>query len=124
MQLSKTLTLSEYPQAIAQLQRQMVQLETQIKSLKEIVGYSLNEIDRRIAFDDTLKNDAQRKAKRSQLLETDGDYISAAAQLRQQEIVRDNLAIELELMRSTFSVLKLERRAVIATLELHATAAA
>lgn len=124
MQLSKTLTLSEYPQAIAQLQRQMVQLETQIKSLKEIVGYSLNEIDRRIAFDDTLKNDAQRKAKRSQLLETDGDYISAAAQLRQQEIVRDNLAIELELMRSTFSVLKLERRAAIATLELHATAAA
>ncbi|MGB8701907.1 MAG: hypothetical protein WCD18_21030 [Thermosynechococcaceae cyanobacterium] len=121
---NQPLTLQQYPYEIAKLQREMVKLDTLIRSLKETVGYSLNDIDRRIAFDETLKNDSQRKAKRSQLLETDGDYISASIQLRENEVSRDNLAIDIELLRSTFSILKLQRREAIATMELHTSAAA
>lgn len=118
------MNLSDYPTAIAKLQRQMIKLEVTIRSLKEIVGYSLSSIDRKIAFDESLKNEAQRKAQRSQLLETDSDYISAAIQLRENEINRENLDIDIQLLRAQFSVLKLQRREAIATLELHASAAA
>jgi hypothetical protein len=111
--------LHEYPQAIADVQRDLLHSQQHITMLKETVMFCLNTIDRAIAFDTDLKNDAQRKAKRSELKETDSDYIEASLALKKAQDVYAELEIELQLLLNTFSVLKLERREAIASMELH-----
>jgi hypothetical protein len=80
----------------------------------------LGKIDRDIAFDPTLKNDAQRKVRRQELMETDANYFRATLDLKNAQDKRTSLDIQLQLLRNEFSVLKLERREAIAQLELQA----
>jgi hypothetical protein len=116
--------LNEYPTMIADLQRQMLKLDQQLRTLRESVTFCLSAIDRHIAFDQNLKNDSQRKAKRTELMESDPDYIQALLELRQAEDCRAESEIDLQLLQSQFSLLKLERREAIAQMELHASTAA
>lgn len=118
------MNISDYPQKIADLQRQILHADQQLRTLRESAIFCLNAIDKAIAYDSTLKNDLQRKAKRAELTESDGDYISAALALKHAEDFRTQKDIDLQLMRSQFSVVKLERREAIATMELHASIAA
>ena len=74
--------LNEYPQATALLQRQILKLDQELISLNESVKIFEAEIDKAIAFDTTLKNDAQRKAKRIEMQQTDGDFYEAYQNLR------------------------------------------
>lgn len=111
------MNLNEYPKAIADLRLELVKSSRKIQTLKESVAFCLNAIDRAIAFNSDLKNDSQRKAKRAELMETDGDYITAVTQLKAAEDVHAELEIELELLRNTFFVLKLDRREDIARQE-------
>jgi hypothetical protein len=111
------MNLNDYPTAIAQVQRQLLKLTQQLRAVQESVGFCLSAIDRQIAFDQSLKNDNQRKARRAELMETDPDYIQALLELRRVEDDRVDLEIDLQLLQSQFSVLKLERREAIARLE-------
>ena len=120
----ETMTLNEYPQAIAELERQLLEIDQRIISQKEQVTFCLNCIDRTIAFNQELKNDSQRKAERNRLMETDSDYIKAGLGLRRSEAIRAEMAIDLNLLSRTFSLLKLERREAIARLELNSSLAA
>lgn len=113
--------LDDYPKAIAQLQAQILKLDQQIRTLNESAVVFLAAIDRHIAFDVTLKNDNQRKAKRVELMETSPDYIEASLALKYAQDKRGELDIELQLLRNQFSLLKLDRRETIARLELEAT---
>jgi uncharacterized protein YxjI len=124
MKLAETMKLTEYPTAIADLQKEMLKLDQKLRTLRESVAFCLNSIDRQIAFNQDLKNDSQRKAKRAELMETDGDYIEASLQLKNAEDIRAELEIDLQLLRNTFSLLKLERREAIAAMELHTSTAA
>lgn len=110
--------LNEYPQAMADLQRELMQLDQQITAQREQVAFCLNCIDRAIAFNQELKNDAQRKAKRTEMMESDADYIQANVELKRLEEIRGQMEIDLKLLANTFSILKLERREAIARLEL------
>jgi hypothetical protein len=116
--------LNEYPQAIADLQRQLLDLDQRLTAQREQVAFCLNSIDRSIAFNQELKNDAQRKAKRTELMETDQDYIQATLELKHLEEMRGQMDIDLKLLSNTFSILKLERREAIARLELNSSLAA
>jgi hypothetical protein len=116
--------LHDYPIAIAKLQRQTLKLDQRLCTLRESVAFCLSAIDRQIAFDQSLKNDAQRKAKRVELMESDSDYIQALLELRQAEDRKAELDIDLQLLRNQFSLLKLERREAIAAMELQASTAA
>jgi len=109
--------LQEYPQAIAHLQKELLTVQQRLRTAKETAAFCLSNIDRAIAFDKELKNDNQRKAKRAELLEKDGDYIESQQQLRKLEDLQAEMDIELDLLRSQFSVLKLEQREAIARLE-------
>jgi hypothetical protein len=109
--------LSEYPEVIARLQYQILDLDQLIISLAESVKIFEAEIDKQIAFDSNLKNDAQRKARRIELQQTDGDYYTASRQLLETKSKRDLLQIQLELVKNQFSVLKLEKREAIARAE-------
>jgi len=110
--------LNEYPQAIAKLQHQLLDIDRKLTCQREQVAVCLNVIDRAIAFNGDLKNDSQRKAHRSELMETDGDYITDLIQMKKLEDVRGSLEIDLRLLTNTFSILKLERRESIARLEM------
>ena len=109
--------LADYPQKIAQLQRQILDLDQNIIGISESVKIFEAEIDKQIAFDATLKNDAQRKSRRIELQQTDGDYYQSSCLLKQKKEQRELLAIELELLRNQFSILKLELREAIVRTE-------
>jgi hypothetical protein len=109
--------LAEYPEAIARLQYQILDLDQRVISLAESVKVFEAEIDKQIAFDSTLKNDSQRKARRIELQQTDGDYYTASRQLLETKSKRDLLQIQLSLVQNQFSVLKLEKREAIAQVE-------
>lgn len=115
--------LIDYPIMIAEKQRQLLQSEQHIRRLQDIVNRLTAEIDTAIAFDSELRNDAQRKAKRLELMSAP-DYRRAAANLQITYDERAEIEIDLNLLRNQFSVLKLQLREAIAARELHVVDAA
>lgn len=87
------------------------------RHLQEIVNGLTAEIDTAIAFDSDLKNDAQRKAKRLELMST-AEYRKAVANLLMAQDERAEIEIDTNLLRNQFSVLKLQLREAIAAREL------
>lgn len=116
--------LNEYPQAIAKLQRQILELDQDIIGLSETLSILGVEIEKQIVADASLTNDTKRKARRLELQQSDPDYSRAAVDLKKAQVKRESLDIDLLLLRNQFSVTKLEERKAIATMELHASTAA
>jgi anti-sigma-K factor RskA len=114
------MNLNEYPTAIAKLQAQLTNFDLAVEQTQAMLKQIESEIDTRVAFDATLKNDAQRKAKRSELLDEHPNYWEQQEILGQTKAKREAVFIELCLRRNEFSVLKLEKREAIARLELQA----
>jgi hypothetical protein len=115
--------LIDYPAAIAEKQHQLLRAEQYVRRLKDVVDRLTAEIDTDIAFDTELRNDAQRKAKRIELMKG-AEYRKALANLQIAYDERAELEIDLNLLRNQFSVLKLEKRETIATRELQVLDAA
>lgn len=115
--------LIDYPAEIAEKQRQLLRIEQHIRRLQEIVNRLTAEIDTEIAFDSDLKNDAQRKAKRLELMST-AEYRKAVANLLMAQDERAEIEIDVNLLRNQFSVLKLQLRETIAARELQVLDAA
>lgn len=109
--------LIDYPAEIAEKQRQLLRIEQHIRRLQEIVNGLTAEIDTAIAFDSDLKNDAQRKAKRLELMSA-AEYRKAVANLLMAQDERAEIEIDTNLLRNQFSVLKLQLREAIAGREL------
>ncbi len=109
--------LLDYPANIAQKQRELLQAEQHIRRLQDVLNRLTAEIDTTIAFDTELRNDAQRKAKRLELMKA-GEYRKAATNLQIAQDHRAEIEIDLGLLRNQFSVLKLELRESIAAREL------
>ncbi|HEY9663177.1 MAG TPA: hypothetical protein V6C65_32430 [Allocoleopsis sp.] len=118
------MNLNEYPAAIAKLQRQILDLDQTIIMLQESLSILAVEIEKQVIADASLTNDTKRKAKRLELQQSDFDYCKASNELKDAQNQRDRLDIDLQLLRNQFSVLKLEERRAIATMELHASSAA
>lgn len=116
--------LNQYPEEIANLQRQVLQADQQIRQLSESITIFTAAIDRQIAFDASLKNDAQRKARRAALMESDDNYSTTATALKTAQDHREELLIKLQFLRNRFSVLKLHMREAIVRQELAAIEAA
>jgi len=114
------MNLKEYPGAIAKLQIEVLDFDLLIEQTHSIVKEIEAEVDTEIAFDTNLRNDAQRKAKRQQLLDEHSNYWEKQETLTQYRRKRELIFIELCQYQNEFSVLKLERREAIARLELQA----
>lgn len=115
--------LFDYPTAIAHKQRELLRTEQHVRRLQDILNRLTAEIDTTIAFDVELRNDAQRKAKRIELMGSP-EYQRAVANLLLAQDQRAEVDIDLTLLRNQFSVLKLEKRDAIATRELQVLDAA
>ena len=114
------MNLNEYPQVIAKLQAEVFGLDLTIEQTHAIVKQIEADVDSQIAFDAALRNDAQRKAKRQQLIDEHPHYWEHQEILGQYRSKREQHFIELCLRRNEFSILKLEKREAIARLELQA----
>lgn len=110
--------LNDYPKAIARAQCQILKLDQQIRTLNQSAAVFLAVIERDVAFDINLRNDAQRRAKRMELMETRLDYVEASLALKYAQDKRTEKEIELLLLRNQLSLLKFDRREMIARLEL------
>jgi hypothetical protein len=109
-----------YPELIARCQHKInVNLEK-----SEGVKFSINEIvfsiERLIAFDESLKNEQQRKSRKSELLAENSDYGVMMSVLMRYELIRREMQIDLEKLQNEFVVLKLLKRESIAKIEAEA----
>lgn len=109
--------LTHYPAAIAEKQRELLRLDQRIRRQQDVLQNMTAEIDTAIAFDTTLKNDAQRKAKRIEAMRS-ADYRWAVANLLMAQDERTEVEIDLNLLRNQLSVLKLEMREAVTNREL------
>lgn len=115
--------LVDYPAAIAEKERQLLRAEQHLRRLQDIVNRLTAEIDTEIAFDNELRNDAQRKAKRLELMGA-AEYRKAWTNLQIAQDDRAELEIDLNLLRNQFSVFRLQLRERIADRELQVVDAA
>lgn len=113
------MNLSEFPLAIARIERQQLRLSKKIRTAQTHLDKLTGEIECKIAADPELKNDQQRKARRLELT-TSGDYQTALTILNTYNDRQAALTINLNLLRNQFSVAKLEIRESIARDELAA----
>jgi hypothetical protein len=114
--------IKDFPAAIARTQNQILAEDRHVRNLQEDTANLTAQIDATIAFDQELKNDAQRKAMRLKLMNCD-EYQERLSDLQIAQDKRTSLQIQLELLRNEFSILKLEQRERIAEMELQSQAA-
>lgn len=109
-----TMQLSHYPGAIAEAAQRVNELDSEIMAVQQLLNRVEGNADRICAFDVDLKNDAQRRSRRFEVLLTDREYQTATNTLMRLTAEKANALAHLEYLRNQFSVAKLEARRAIA----------
>jgi len=114
--LTEPLPLSQYPTAIADVQKQILVQEQRIRQLKyQLVEFDLK-IEQAIADDPQLKNEQLRDTKRLGWKNAQ-KYRDIVSQKEEAEDQLKTLKIQLEQLRAYFEVEKLLLRERIASME-------
>ncbi len=108
--------LKQYPKAIASVEEKLLKLNREIEIQNQLISFFDADIEKTISDDKTLKNDQQRKSKRLEL-QQQPDYLEIRRKLTELKEQRERNVIQLNQLRSEFSVMKLELRMQIANLE-------
>ena len=108
--------LKQYPKAIASVEEKLLKLNQEIAIENQLISFLDAELEKAIANDKELKNEQQRKTKRLEL-QQQPDYLEVKRKLTEIKEERDRQLIQLNQLRSEFSVMKLEVRMQIANLE-------
>jgi hypothetical protein len=106
--------LSYYPTAIAQAAQRVNEIDSQLMAVQQQINRFEGNADRSAAFDVDLKNDAQRKSRRFEVLVVNQEYQQAIDMQMRLSIEKANAIAHLEYLRNQFSVAKLETRMAIA----------
>ncbi|MBD2454185.1 hypothetical protein H6G80_08840 [Nostoc sp. FACHB-87] len=106
--------MNHYPSAIAQAAQRVNELDSQLMAVQQQINRFEGNADRAAAFDVDLKNDAQRKARRFEVLLLNHEYQKAVDTQIQLTVEKANAIAHLEYLRNQFSVAKLEARLAIA----------
>lgn len=109
-----TMHLSHYPGAIAEAAQRVNELDSEIMAVQQLLNRVEGNAERVSAFDMDLKNDAQRRSRRFEVLLTDREYQTATNTLMRLTAEKANALAHLEYLRNQFSVAKLETRRAIA----------
>ncbi|MBW4501672.1 MAG: hypothetical protein KME57_19440 [Scytonema hyalinum WJT4-NPBG1] len=106
--------LNHYPAAISQAAERVNEIDSQLMAVQYQINRFEGNADRSAAFDMDLKNDAQRKARRFEVLLVNQEYQKAMDTLIQLTTEKANALAHLEYLRNQFSVAKLQARLTIA----------
>ncbi|TVP57721.1 MAG: hypothetical protein EA343_22305 [Nodularia sp. (in: Bacteria)] len=102
--------LSHYPTAIAKAAQRVNEIDSQLMAVQQQIDRFDGNADRAAAFDMDLKNDAQRKARRFEVLLVNQEYQQAMDTQMRLSAEKANALAHLEYLRNQFSVAKLEAR--------------
>lgn len=105
--------LNHYPAAISQAAQRVNEIDSQLMAVQHQINRFEGNADRS-AFDIDLKNDAQRKARRFEVLLVNQEYQSSIDTQIQLMSEKANAVAHLEYLRNQFSVAKLQARLAIA----------
>ena len=105
--------LNHYPAAISQAAQRVNEIDSQLMAVQHQINRFEGNADRS-AFDIDLKNDAQRKARRFEVLLVNQEYQSSIDTQIQLISEKANAVAHLEYLRNQFSVAKLQARLAIA----------
>jgi hypothetical protein len=106
--------LSHYPAAIAQAAQRANEIDSQLMAVQQQINRFEGNADRVAAFEMDLKNDAQRKARRFEVLLVNQEYQKAMDTFIRLTAEKANAIAHVEYLRNQFSVAKLEARSAIA----------
>jgi hypothetical protein len=106
--------LSHYPIAIAEAAQRVNEIDSQLMAVQQQISRFEGNADNIAAFDMDLKNDAQRKARRFEVLLVNQEYQKAMDTQMRLIGEKANAIAHLEYLRNQFSVAKLEARLAIA----------
>ena len=106
--------LSHYPAAIAQAAQRANEIDSQLMAVQHQINRFEGNADRVAAFEMDLKNDAQRKARRFEVLLVNHEYQKAIDTQIRLTLDKANVIAHLEYLRNQFSVAKLEAKLAIA----------
>ena len=106
--------LSHYPGAIAQAAQRVNEVDSQLMAVQQQINRFEGNADHVAAFEIDLKNDAQRKSRRFEVLLVNQEYQKSIDMLIQLTAEKANALAHLEYLRNQFSVAKLEARLAIA----------
>src|SRR5579883_3012433 len=113
-EMNMRLELRDYPELIAEKELALLRLDRQITRDKNALESAINEIEREIAFDEELRNDHQRRAKKHEMLTSQAWYEELTARIAETEGEIRRMSIELNLLRNQFSLEKLLLRERVA----------
>jgi hypothetical protein len=108
------LSLSQYPEAIAQATQVVNEIEYRLMEARLHLAHLEGNADKIVAFETHLKNDNQRKARRFEILQMNLEYKHALDMLNRITLEKANAVAQLEHLRNEFSVAKLDRQMAIA----------
>jgi hypothetical protein len=100
--------LSQYPAAIAQAAQAVNEIDHRINEIKLHLNKMDGNAEMVVAFDVTLKNDNQRKARRFEVLQANPEFEKATKTNNRLTTDRANAMAMLEQLRNEFHVGKLE----------------
>ncbi|MCG6134820.1 MAG: hypothetical protein MET45_09160 [Nostoc sp. LLA-1] len=106
--------LSYYPSAIAQAAQRVNEIDSQLMAVQHQINRFEGNADRVAAFEMDLKNDAQRKSRRFEVLLVNQEYQQAVDMQMRLSVEKANAMAHLEYLRNQFSVAKLAARLAIA----------
>ena len=100
------LNLEDYPQVIAQTEREILELNCDREQIESQINLILISINSKIAADTTLENEQQRKSKREELTHENEKLSQYKVSLARTQIKIESKKIELNQLRNEFTVLK------------------
>jgi hypothetical protein len=106
--------LSQYPSAIATAANAVIEIEQRITEYRDALNAIELEIELVVQFDADLKNEAQRKARKAEVLAEHDEHSIKVRLIARAQHDRAIAAIVLEQRRNEFTVLKIEARLKIA----------
>jgi hypothetical protein len=104
------MNLSDYPQHIAQAAQLVNELDSKILQARHQMHEQEGQAEAAVAFENDLKNENQRRARRFLLLQTNQEYQHLQQNLMQLTTAKANAMAELERLRNGFSAAKLQAR--------------
>jgi hypothetical protein len=106
--------LTHYPSVIIQAAQRVNEIDSQLMAVQQQIHRCEGNADKIAAFEMDLKNDAQRKARRFEVLLVNQEYQKSVDTQMQLITEKANAIAHLEYLRNQFSVAKLEARLNIA----------
>ena len=104
------MNLSDYPQRIAQAAQLVNELDGKILKMRHHLHEHEGQAEAAVAFENDLKNENQRRARRFLLLQMNQEYQHLQQNLMQLTTAKANAMAELERLRNGFSAAKLQTR--------------